>query len=39
LLWYFGPPIRRFIEDNLALLTTAFFVLLIGGFVAVKYLL
>ncbi len=39
LLWYFGPPIRRFIEDNLALLTTAFFVLLIGGFVAVKYLI
>ena len=39
LLWYFGPPIRRFIEDNLALLTTLFFVLLIGGFVAVKYLL
>ena len=39
LLWYFGPPIRRFIENNLGLLTTAFFVLLIGGFVAVKYLL
>ena len=39
LLWYFGPPIRRFIEDNLALLTIAFCVLLLGGFVAIKYLL
>ncbi len=39
LLWYFGPPIRRFIEDNLAILTIAFCVLLLGGFVAIKYLL
>jgi membrane protein YqaA with SNARE-associated domain len=39
LLWYFGPPIRRFIENNLALLTSAFFVLLVGGFVAIRYLL
>jgi membrane protein YqaA with SNARE-associated domain len=39
LLWYFGPPIRRFIEENLAILTTVFFVLLVGGFVAVRYLL
>ena len=38
LLWRFGPPIRRFIEDNLAVLTTAFFVLLVGGFVALRYL-
>lgn len=38
LLWRFGPPIRAFIEGNLGLLTTAFFVLLIGGFVLVKYL-
>ena len=39
LLWHFGPPIRQFIENNLAALTTAFFVLLVGGFVAVRYLL
>ncbi len=38
LLWYFGPPVRRFVEDNLALVTTVFFVLLIGGFVAVRFL-
>ena len=38
LLWYFGPPIRRFIENNLPLLATLFFVLLFGGFVAVRYL-
>ena len=39
LLWYFGEPIRVFIEKNLGLLATAFFVLLFGGFVLVKYLL
>jgi membrane protein YqaA with SNARE-associated domain len=38
LLWRFGPPIRDFIEGNLKLVTTAFFCLLIGGFVAIKYL-
>ncbi len=37
LLWYAGPPIRAFIEKNLALLTTVFFVLLFGGFVLVVY--
>jgi membrane protein DedA with SNARE-associated domain len=39
LLWYFGPPIRRFIERYLAQLTILFFVLLFGGFVALRYLL
>ncbi len=39
LLWYFGEPIRRFVEKNLALLATIFFVLLFGGFVAARYLL
>lgn len=39
LLWHFGPPIRRFLEANLALVTTVFFVLLLGGFVIVRYLL
>ena len=39
LLWWFGPAIRGFIEGNLKLVTTAFFVLLLGGFVAIRYLL
>jgi len=38
LLWRFGPPIRVFIEKYLVLLATLFIVLLIGGFVAIKYL-
>ncbi len=38
LLWWFGPPIRRFLEANLALLTTLFFVLLLGGFLVIRYL-
>ncbi|WP_265517558.1 YqaA family protein [Nitratireductor luteus] len=37
LLFRFGPPVRSFIEKNLGLLFTAFMVLLIGGFVAVRY--
>ena len=37
LLWYFGPPIRRFIESNLPALTVAFVVLLLGGFVLIRY--
>lgn len=38
LLYKFGPPIRDFIEKNLGLLFTLFMVLLIGGFVAIKYI-
>lgn len=38
LLYFFGEPIRDFIEKRLTLVTTAFVVLLVGGFVAVKYL-
>ena len=38
LLWKFGAPIRDFIENRLGLVFTAFMILLIGGFVAVKYL-
>ncbi len=38
LLWQFGPPIRDFIERYLGWLTAAFFVLLLAGFVALKYL-
>mgnify|MGYP006421966655 CR=1 FL=1 len=37
LLWYFGAPIRRFIEANLPALTVAFVALLVGGFVLVRY--
>ena len=38
LLWYFGPPMRRFIEANLPLLTILFCILLLGGFLALRYL-
>lgn len=38
LLWYFGPPIRRLLEKHFGLITTLFFVLLIGGFVALRWL-
>ncbi|MGE5266223.1 MAG: YqaA family protein [Deltaproteobacteria bacterium] len=38
LLYFFGEPIRDFIEKRLTLVTTVFVVLLVGGFIAVKYL-
>ncbi len=38
LLYWFGEPIREFIERRLTLVTTVFVVLLVGGFVAIKYL-
>ena len=38
LLWQFGEPIRNFIEKRLGLMFTLFMILLLGGFVAVKYL-
>jgi membrane protein YqaA with SNARE-associated domain len=38
LLFWFGAPIRDFIERRLTLVTTGFVVLVVGGFVAVKYL-
>jgi len=38
LLYYAGEPIRDFIEKRLSLVMTVFLVLLIGGFVAVKYI-
>ena len=37
LLWWFGPPIRDFIERHLPVLTILFFVLLFGGFLAVRF--
>jgi membrane protein YqaA with SNARE-associated domain len=38
LLYWFGPPIRDFIERRLGLVFTVFVVLLFGGFIAIKYL-
>ncbi len=37
LLYYFGEPIRDFIEKRLSLVTTVFVVLLVGGFVALRF--
>lgn len=39
LIWKFGAPIQQFIEKYLVLCTVAFLLLLIGGFVALKYIL
>ncbi|MFT8675532.1 MAG: YqaA family protein [Acetobacter sp.] len=38
LLWRFGAPIERFLERRLPLITGAFAVLLVGGFLALRYL-
>ena len=38
LLYFFGEPIRDFIEKHLTLVTTAAIVIIISGFVAVSYL-
>lgn len=37
LLYWFGPPVRAFIEARLALVTTLSFALLLGGFVLVRF--
>lgn len=37
LLYWFGEPIRAFIERRLTLVTTLFVVALVGGFVVIKY--
>jgi hypothetical protein len=39
LLWYFGPPIKDFIERRLTLVTSVFCGLLVGGFVVARYAL
>ncbi|HEX2256278.1 MAG TPA: YqaA family protein [Afifellaceae bacterium] len=39
MLYLFGPPIRRFIEERLGLVFTLGLVLLIGGFVVARYAL
>ena len=38
LLWKYGAPIRDFIERRLGLMFTLFIVILLGGFLLVKYL-
>ena len=38
LLYRFGAPIKTFIEKNLGMLSILFFILLIGGFYALKFL-
>jgi len=37
LLRYFGEPIREFVEKRLALVTTGFLAVLVGGFLIAKY--
>jgi membrane protein YqaA with SNARE-associated domain len=37
-LWRFGPAARDFIERRLAAVTTAFAVVLVGGFLVLRYL-
>lgn len=39
LLWHFGDPIRDFVERYLGWLVTVGFVVLFGGFIALKFLL
>lgn len=39
LLYWFGAPVREFIEKRLSLVTTIFVVLLVGGFVAIKFVI
>ena len=38
LFYFFGPPIKKFIDRYFELLTILFSVLLVGGFIAIKYL-
>ena len=39
LFYFFGPKIKNFIDKYFNLLTIAFFILLIGGFIAIKYVI
>jgi len=39
MLWYFGEPIRDFVEKYLGWLVTIGFIVLFGGFVALKFVL
>lgn len=39
LIWKFGAPIQTFIEKRLMLVTLTFLLLVVGGFISLKYLL
>lgn len=39
LLYWFGPPIKNFIDKYFGILSVVFVVLLIGGFVLIKYVM
>lgn len=39
LLYFFGPPIRDFIERRLTLVTTVSVIVIVAGFIMVKYLI
>jgi membrane protein YqaA with SNARE-associated domain len=39
LIWFFGPSIKKFIERYFNLLTLVFFILLVGGFLVMNYLI
>ncbi|MBM3533683.1 MAG: DedA family protein [Alphaproteobacteria bacterium] len=38
LLWWFGPPIRRFVEERLGMVALVSTIVLVGGFVIVRYI-
>ncbi|MEC7794168.1 MAG: YqaA family protein [Pseudomonadota bacterium] len=38
LLFFFGPPVRSFIEKRLGLVFTIFFLALLGGFAVIRFL-
>lgn len=38
LLWWFGPPVRRFVEKRLGLVVLVGTAILLGGFVVVRYI-
>lgn len=38
-IYYFGPPIKRLLDKYLEVFTVVFMVLLVGGFVLIKYFL
>jgi membrane protein DedA with SNARE-associated domain len=39
LIYFFGPPIKKFIDKYFNLLAILFVILLVGGFVLIKYAL
>ncbi len=39
LLYWFGPPVREFIEKRLGLMFALFCILLVGGFIVAKYVI